>query len=125
MTVNGQKPFANMKIGDYDRIYRVLQQYGSTDKDLMTATIKIANDLNFVGKVNIVQDIASITEAINTKMLSLKRPEQSTYLNVAFRTIFNKKINAANALDPAIRSQWTSSLSMALPDDDGCGSRVP
>ncbi|CAF1242644.1 unnamed protein product [Adineta steineri] len=49
----------------------------------------------------------------NSFSLSLKGPEQSTYLNVAFRTIYNEKLNAVNALDPAIRSQWTSFLSMA------------
>jgi Skp family chaperone for outer membrane proteins len=65
ITINGQKPFANMKLGDYDRLNRVLKDYGPRGKKLVTAATNIANDPNFIGKVKTPHDMASVTEAIN------------------------------------------------------------
>ncbi len=57
ITVNGKKIYSNMKIGEYDRLNRVLKDYGSNGKDLVTAATKLANDPAFAGKVNTAHDI--------------------------------------------------------------------
>jgi hypothetical protein len=82
ITVNGKKIFSNMKISEYDRLNRVLNDYGPNGKDLVTAATKLANDPDFNGKVNTPHDIASITEAISTNMVIL------TYIHSYFETSF-------------------------------------
>ena len=69
VTINGQRIFSNMKIGDYDRLNRVFKTYGSNAENLMRAAKNIANDPNFAGQVNTPHDMVSITEAINTNMV--------------------------------------------------------
>ncbi|CAF1263281.1 unnamed protein product [Didymodactylos carnosus] len=62
ITVNDQKPFTNMKIGDYDRLSRVLKDYGERGTLLFTAAEKIGNDPNFIGKVKTPYDMTSVTK---------------------------------------------------------------
>ena len=69
VTINGQKIFSNMKIGDYARLNRVFKTYKENGENLMKAAEKIANDRDFAGRVNTPHDMVSITEAINTNMV--------------------------------------------------------
>ena len=79
ISVSGKKLFANMNIGEYDRLNRVLKQYGPNAKDMMIAATNVANDSKFLGKVTTPQDMAAVTEAIEAfKVIS-------TFLNSAFK----------------------------------------
>ncbi|UJR11289.1 hypothetical protein I4U23_015470 [Adineta vaga] len=121
--VNGQKPFANMRIGDYDRLNRVLKDYGPRGTKLITAATKLANDPTFIGHVKTPYDMASVTEAINKGWVSVAKADRNAFLNSLesgtgihyenFRDEFNARITKVNELSPDIRSQWSSTLTMA------------
>jgi hypothetical protein len=63
---------ANMKLGDYDRLNRVLDDYESKGIDtekITSAAFKIAEDPRFEKNFKSPKDIASITEFINTELV--------------------------------------------------------
>ncbi|CAM4827068.1 unnamed protein product [Rotaria magnacalcarata] len=121
--VHDKRIFDNMKTGDYDRLNRVLTEYTTRGPNLLSAAIHLGNDPAFVGQVNTPHDIASITEALEKQRASLPRGQRQEFLNgIAtgtgehydrFRNDFNGRINAINALPDDIKSQWSSTLSMA------------
>ena len=55
-----------MSINQYDRLNRVLQQYGDNAKSMMLAATNAAEDKAIVGKVTTSSDMASITGALET-----------------------------------------------------------
>ena len=71
INVRGQHIFNNMKIGEYDRLNRVMNEYGENSRHLLQGATNIANDQNLNGQVTTPYDFASVTEAINTAMVLL------------------------------------------------------
>lgn len=74
ITVSGQHIYANMNVGQYDRLNRVLQQYGDNAKSMMLAATNVAEDPAFAGKVTSPSDMASITEALEKFKVRLSWP---------------------------------------------------
>lgn len=64
--------FNDMKIGDYDRLYRVFTTYGETTKDIVTAASKVAHEPAFAKFVQTPNDIASIAEGIKKEIVSFE-----------------------------------------------------
>lgn len=139
ITVGGQNIFSKMKIKDYDRLHRVLNECGKNSHDLLKAAVNIANDDDFAGEVKTPDDLASVIEAIKTDMVlflpnifkvlfclfqgSLPVNKRADHLKnlvegngvyyESFRNKFNGRIDAVYRLNDGIRSQWSSALSMA------------